>query len=80
MLDLIATITKKAQHISNGSIKIGNDNRILVNAINLLIIKETQFSVGAGAKIARIKEIINNSLTQIGILLIKEQNNNTRTF
>ena len=52
LLDLIVTIVLKSKHISEGSISIGNDNKLLVKAINKKIMKENQYTTSTRAKIS----------------------------
>jgi hypothetical protein len=80
LLDLVITITKKVAHINKGKIIVGNNNRLLARAITNKIRKENQYTVSAGAEIAKIKEVIKSSSINIDIQLIKKHNYSIRLY
>ena len=55
LLNIIETIYCKLKHINSRSVKIYQDNKLLINSINNELEKESLFTMEASTEITRIK-------------------------
>ena len=58
LLDIIETINNKSKYINSGSVRVFQDNKLLIRLINNDIDKENMYTIEAGAEIIKIKQII----------------------
>ena len=61
LLDMIKTINKKSKYINNRSVRVFQDNKLLIRLINNDIDKENTYTMEVRAKITKIKQIIKQS-------------------
>ena len=68
LLDMIETIHQKSKHINTGSVKVYQDNKLLMRLINNDIEKESLYTIEARAKITCIKQIMKESRIQFKLI------------
>ena len=55
LLNMMETIHRKLKHINSRSVKIYQDNKLLINSINNELEKESLFIIETSVEITRIK-------------------------